>query len=167
MTTLLFSCLFGLLWVVNGSICLSQFPTAIPNNYFPSEFAEMLASHLFLFLTAPRCPSAKIQNIWAIKFCLVIKDTQKKQKTTSNKVKNDNYSFLLNLVLICWTQCFYKYYNLYKLIVVSCNRKPIIDVNAPERSLNTNVSWSSILVMLAFLNFCCYLNNLSLTLSIL
>ena len=41
--------------LVNGSICLSQFPTAIPNNYFPSEFAEMLASHLFLFhhTTAP------------------------------------------------------------------------------------------------------------------
>ena len=33
---------------MNGSICLSPFPTAIPNNYFPSEFAEMLASHLFL-----------------------------------------------------------------------------------------------------------------------
>ena len=49
------SSFFFCLQVVNRSICLSQFPTAIPNNYFPSEFAEMLASHLFLFhpTTAP------------------------------------------------------------------------------------------------------------------
>ena len=71
--------------LVNGSICLSQFPTAIPNNYFPSEFAEMLASHLFLFPTALRCPSAKIQNISVVKTCLVIvniKDIRQDNQST-------------------------------------------------------------------------------------
>ena len=136
--------------LVNGSICLSQFPTAIPNNYFPSEFAEMLASHLFLFPNAPPPqphPSRKNTKYLGHKNM----STDHRGWKTPNETKQTSANlFLLILVhfLIRWTECLYKYYNLYKLIVVSCQRKAIIDVNVPQSSLNTNVSWSSILLLL-------------------